>query len=412
MDASGPTLPTRIGRYRVERLLGRGAMGRVLLARDSVLDRDVAVKLLRDDLGLAPEQRDSLVDRMRHEAKACARVTHPNIVGLFDMGEDPAVGLYLVFEYAEGTTLKDRLAQGPIPPTLTARIAREIGGALSTAHQNGVLHRDVKPENIILTEHGSKIADFGIARVPNSTLTKNGGLLGTPAYSAPECIIDGDFSAQSDQFSLAATLYEALCRRRAFPGEDAVAVATRITNEEPPPIAQACELDRHVDEVLARALHKDPDKRFPSAGEFGDALAEALGPGARAALPTVPDSYHRRNHSPQASNAARNLIGGGAVGVLLGVALMRVAGGGLGEEPREPVEATEHGTSHAVAWLASSPEERPRAPQPSARRVASPSPSASVAFRAAPAGCASAPPAPVPVPAQDAGRASDVDAGN
>jgi hypothetical protein len=167
-----------------------------------------------------------------------------------------------------------------------------------------------------------------------------------------------------------------------------------------------------VDEVLARALHKDPDKRFPSAGEFGDALAEALGPGARAALPTVPDSYHRRNHSPQASNAARNLIGGGAVGVLLGVALMRVAGGGLGEEPREPVEATEHGTSHAVAWLASSPEERPRAPQPSARRVASPSPSASVAFRAAPAGCASAPPAPVPVPAQDAGRASDVDAGN
>ncbi|HEV8551027.1 MAG TPA: serine/threonine-protein kinase, partial [Polyangiaceae bacterium] len=271
MDAREVPLPPRIGRYRIERLLGRGAMGRVLLAKDLVLDRDVAVKLLRDDLAIEPEQRHALIDRMRHEAKACARVSHPNIVALFDMGEDPSIGLYLVFEYAAGTTLKERLARGPLPAEFVARIAREIGSALSTAHASGVLHRDIKPENIILTEHGSKVADFGIARVPNSTLTRDGGLLGTPAYSAPECITHGEFSPHSDQFSLAATLYEALSQKRAFPGDDAVTVANRIQSEEPPPIAQSLSLDPHVDGVLERALSKDPEARFASVGEFGDA---------------------------------------------------------------------------------------------------------------------------------------------
>jgi serine/threonine-protein kinase len=327
-------------------------------------------------------------------------VTHPNIVGLFDMGEDPGLGLYLVFEYVEGTNLKDRLAQGPLPPALTARVAREIGGALSTAHANGVLHRDVKPENIILTEHGSKIADFGIARVPNSTLTKNGGLLGTPAYSAPECIVDGEFSAASDQFSLAATLYEALSRKRAFPGEDAVAVATRITNEEPPGIAEACGFDRHVDDVLARALSKAPERRFPTAGEFGDAFAEALGHGSRAALPTLPDERHR--HAPQTSSGTRNAIGGGAVGVLLGVAAMRLTSG-LGEAERDPAPQPPPKVARPIAWLAPAPEERPRpSAHPSARRAPSALPSAE------PAPAPPAPSASVPKPvAPDATKASD-----
>ena len=127
MDAREAPLPARIGRYRIERLLGRGAMGRVVLARDLVLDRDVAVKLLRDDLGLEPEQQRALVERMRHEAKACARVGHPNIVAALRHGRGAELGLYLVFEYASGTTLKDRLAQGPLrpatPPTWRARSA-------------------------------------------------------------------------------------------------------------------------------------------------------------------------------------------------------------------------------------------------------------------------------------------------
>src|SRR3954462_284095 len=289
MEPTDPGLPTQIGRYRVERLLGRGAMGRVLLAHDPVLDRSVAIKLLRDDLNIPPEQHDALLHRMRQEARASARVSHPNIVALHDMGEDPSLGLCLVFEYAEGLTLKERLQRGPLGPEAAAKLAREVGDALTTAHTAGVLHRDIKPENIILTPTGAKVADFGIARVPDSTLTRDGGLLGTPAYSAPECIETGRFSPLSDQFSLAATLYEAVSGQRAFPGEDAIAVATRITNEEPPGIAELSGLDPHVDDVLARGLSKTPSARFEDARAFGAALAEALGQSPRQRLPTLPD---------------------------------------------------------------------------------------------------------------------------
>ena len=321
MEPSEPGLPTQIGRYQIERLLGRGAMGRVLLAHDPVLDRSVAIKLLRDDLNIPPEQHDTLLHRMRQEARASARVSHPNIVALHDMGEDPTLGLCLVFEYAEGLTLKERLLKGPLGPEAAAKLAREVGDALTTAHSAGVLHRDIKPENIILTPTGAKVADFGIARVPDSTLTRDGGLLGTPAYSAPECIASGKFSPLSDQFSLAATLYEAVSGQRAFPGEDAIAVATRITTDEPPGIAELAGLDRHVDEVLARGLAKLPSARFSDARAFGAALAEALWQSPRQQLPTLPDERHR-THAPtaQESRTTRLVIGGAAIGALLGIA--------------------------------------------------------------------------------------------
>jgi eukaryotic-like serine/threonine-protein kinase len=371
MDAREAPLPPRIGRYRIERLLGRGAMGRVLLARDLVLDREVAVKLLRDDLGLEPEQHRALVDRMRQEAKACARVGHPHIVQLFDMGEEPSLGLYLVFEYASGTTLKQRIDQAQLQPGAAADVAREIGDALTTAHESGVLHRDVKPENIILTPQGSKIADFGIARVPNSTLTKNGGILGTPAYSAPECIARGEFSAQSDQFSLAATLYEALSRRRAFPGEDAVTVAARIANDEPPGIADSCGLDPHVDGVLARALAKDPEKRFASTREFGDALAEALGRRTRGALPTLPDERHEVQRRAEPHAGARLLVGGAAAGALLGIAGIQLTSG-LKEREHAALAEPATATAPPVAWLSESPlaKTRPSASASSRRPAA------------------------------------------
>jgi serine/threonine-protein kinase len=278
-----------IGRYRLVRLIGQGAMGRVYLAHDPILDRHVAIKLLRDDLGLPPENLETLYDRMRQEARASARVSHPNIVALYDMGEDVQLGLYLVFEYIEGQTLKQRIQQGRLGPELVRRLALELGGALSLAHEAGVLHRDIKPENVMLARTGSKIADFGIARVPDSTLTRDGRLLGTPAYSAPEAISHGTFSPASDQFSLATTLYEALCLHRAFPGDDAVAVAARITYEEPPGVAAICGLDTRVDTVFARALSKNPRARFDSCERFGQALAEALDLPGRRSVPTVPE---------------------------------------------------------------------------------------------------------------------------
>lgn len=253
-------------------------MGRVLLARDTVLGRKVAIKLLRDDLGLPPETRDELFLRMRHEARAAARVSHPNLVTLHDMGESPEEGVYLVFEYVPGKTLRDVVEQdGPLPPGDVARLARELGSALDAAHAAGVLHRDIKPENIMLAPFGAKIADFGIARIPDSTLTRAGGLVGTPAYCAPEALSSGVFSPASDQFSLAATLYEALFGVRAFPGEDALTVAARIAADTPKPLAGRRGLDPRVDAALQRAMAKDPESRFPSCTAFTDALIEALG---------------------------------------------------------------------------------------------------------------------------------------
>lgn len=356
----------QVGRYAVVRSLGQGAMGRVLLAHDPVLDRDVAVKLLRDDLGISDDQQGALFERMRQEARASARVSHPNIVALHDMGEDTHLGLYLVFEYVEGPSLKDRVQRGGMGPEAAAVLAQQLGDALSTAHTTGVLHRDIKPENVIMAKTGAKIADFGIARVPDSTLTRDGGLLGTPAYSAPESISEGRFSPKSDQFSLAATLYEVISLHRAFPGEDAVTVATRIQNEEPAPVARLCGLDPHVDTVLARALSKNPKGRFASCEEFGRALAEALRVTPRAQMPTFPDAKHQRAAELRlGARSVRIALGGAAIGTLVTLGALS-----LTEELRRPPRpraelraiAQSKGPA-ATGWLAPATTSTPGVPR-------------------------------------------------
>ncbi|WP_437693432.1 serine/threonine-protein kinase [Sorangium sp. So ce176] len=291
-------LPAALGRYHVQRLLGEGAMGRVLLAHDPVLDRDVALKHLRDDLRIPRDVREQLVVRMRHEARAAARVTHPNLVTLHDVGEDPDFGLYLVFEYVEGPTLKQQLLDRPLSAAQAARLARELGEALTIAHRAGIVHRDIKPENIILSAKGGKIADFGIARIPDSTLTHQGGLMGTPAYSAPETFRAGKFSPESDQFSLAAVMYEAISGKRAFPGDDAVSVASKIASDEPSPIARELGVPPSLDQVLARGLSKRPEERYPSCDAFGAAFADSLEWAASSQMP------RRMLEPPVAASAA------------------------------------------------------------------------------------------------------------
>jgi serine/threonine-protein kinase len=300
---------------------------------------------------------------MRQEARASARVNHPNIVALHDMGDHPELGLFLVFEYIRGETLKDRLERGPVGPAAVARLAREVGSALATAHAAGVLHRDIKPENIMLCPTGAKVADFGIARVPDSTLTFGGGLLGTPAYSAPEALSDAKFSPQSDQFSFAATLYEALSGRRAFPGDDAMAVAARIQTEDPPRIAAACGVDVHVDTILARGLLKYPRGRFDTCEELGNALAEALELSPRTAMPTLPDRMHQAAADEMAgSRNARAMVLGLVVGVALTLGVYQLAG--LGDDESEALlETSAHASAlpsedpAPVAWLAERPAE-------------------------------------------------------
>ncbi len=362
MASRATPLPVEIGRYQIVRLHGQGAMGRVLLAHDPVLDRDVAVKLLRDDLTIPDDQRQALLDRMRQEARAAARVSHPNIVALHDMGEDPSLGLYLVFEYLAGSTLKERLERGPLGPAAAAKLAVELGSALTTAHEAGVLHRDIKPENIILATAGGKIADFGIARVPDSTLTLGGVLLGTPAYSAPEALSGGQFSAKSDQFSMAATLYEAISGRRAFPGEDAVAVASKIQTDDPPPVSDVAGVDPPVDVVLSRALSRDPRARFDTCSEFGAALCEALKAAPRAAMQTLPDEIHRAAQDATGVRVARAATGGIAIGAMLAIAGFQLTSHLRQDDAKSPatptamVAAPKPIEAEPVAWLAEAPK--------------------------------------------------------
>lgn len=277
--------PRTIGRYEVERLLGQGGMGRVWLARDTVLGRRVAIKVLRDDLALPPSVRDELVTRMRHEAQAAAAVSHPNIVTLHDMGEDDVVGLFLVFEYVSGPradgpeSLRDRLRDGPLPLNDVAKLARELGSALTFAHAAGVIHRDIKPENILFSRTGCKIADFGIARIPDSTITRVNTVLGTPAYTSPEALSKADFGPGSDQFAFAATLYEAATGVRAFGGDDPIVTAGKVSSEPPPPLDGAVgssAVVRSLNAALAKGVAKEVGDRFASCVDLGEAVARAI----------------------------------------------------------------------------------------------------------------------------------------
>jgi serine/threonine-protein kinase len=277
--------PRTIGRYDVERLLGQGGMGRVWLARDTVLGRRVAIKVLRDDLALPPRVREELVTRMRHEAQAAAAVSHPNIVTLHDMGEDRVVGLFLVFEYVAGPradgpeSLRDRLRDGPLPLADIAKLSRELGSALTFAHAAGVVHRDIKPENILFSRTGAKIADFGIARIPESTITRANTVLGTPAYTSPEALSKAEFGPASDQFAFAATVYEAATGTRAFGGDDAIVTAGKVSSEPPPPIDAgigSANVVRSLNAALAKGLAKEVDARFASCVDLGEAVARAV----------------------------------------------------------------------------------------------------------------------------------------
>jgi serine/threonine-protein kinase len=254
-------------------------MGTVYLAHDADLDRPVAVKTLRD-LVLDAETRDVFLGRFQNEARAAARLHHPNIVQIFDVGDDPDVGPYLVFEYVQGHTLKEEIKKGgPLRRERLIEVAQQVGDALATAHVAGVIHRDLKPENLLITDNGQvKLADFGIARVPNADLTKEGQFLGTPCYSAPETLRSGEYSEQSDLFSFGAVIYEAVSGERAFPGTEAIAVAHAVMNGSPVPPSEAnrgASIPSSVDAAILRALEKKPARRYASARTFVSALREA-----------------------------------------------------------------------------------------------------------------------------------------
>lgn len=272
-------LPRTIGRYQVERLLGAGAMGNVYLGRDPELDRLVALKTVRY-ASISHDSLDTFLERFKNEARAAAKLHQRSIVQVYDVGEDAEVGPYLVFEYVPGSTLKQILkARGPLSPEAVCLLADEVADALAAAHHHKIIHRDLKPDNLLVTEDGhTKLADFGVARLPNADLTREGQFLGTPCYAAPETLRQGLYGPETDLFSMATVLYEAVTGVRAFPGDDAVAVAHKVIHDvpdRPSVVGRGMRVPKEVDAVFRRALEKDPRDRFATPHDLARALRAA-----------------------------------------------------------------------------------------------------------------------------------------
>jgi tRNA A-37 threonylcarbamoyl transferase component Bud32 len=320
-------------RYEVRSTLGRGGMAQVYRATDRVLGRTVAVKVL--SRRFSEDRR--FVARFRREAQASAGLNHPHVVSVFDTGSHDGVH-YIVMEYVEGETLGAILARaGPLPLDRAARIAADVAEALESAHRQGLVHRDVKPGNVMIDRQGRvKVVDFGIARAAaDDTLTQTGTVLGTASYLSPEQARGDRVDARSDVYSLGCVLYEMVTGRTPFAADTSVAMAFRHVNEEPrPPSELRPEVPARLDAVVMRALEKEPDRRFRSAAEMREALLATLS-GAPASTTAGGDTEVMPAAPPAPAPPARRWwIAAGVVAVLLallGIALLA----GTGTSPRE-----------------------------------------------------------------------------
>ncbi len=260
------------GRYRLLEEVARGGMAQVWAAEDPVLRRRVAVKIL--DPTLADDE--TVHRRFRHEAVAAARLAHPGIVATYDTGEDHGVA-YIVMEFVEGTTLRRLLdARKRLDVDETADIGAQVADALAHAHARGLVHRDVKPGNVLVEPDGRvKVTDFGIAKAAGSSeLTRAGAVVGTARYLAPEQVSAEPVDERTDIYALGLVLYEMLCGNTPFDGESEIANAVARLHAVPVPVGLARpEVPRAVQEVIARCLAREPDDRPGSAREVRDALA-------------------------------------------------------------------------------------------------------------------------------------------
>jgi hypothetical protein len=275
------------GRYRVGELLGRGGMAEVYAGFDERLDRPVAIKLLRPEMAARPGVRE----RFEGEALAAARLSHPNVVAVYDAGED-GDRAYIVMERLPGDTLADRLGGGPVDPEWLRAIAGDALGALGAAHAAGLVHRDVKPGNILISAEGcAKVADFGIAKsleVAGVDLTGTNQLVGTPAYLAPERIDGQPASPRSDLYALGVVLYEALTEVRPFTGDTPLAVAYSVRHADVVPVAERRpDVPADLAAVVDRAMQREPARRFATASEMAAALGVGAAPGGAATAATA-----------------------------------------------------------------------------------------------------------------------------
>jgi len=267
------------GRYRILEVIGRGAMGVVYRAQDPLIERELAIKTLNPDL--PPEAMAEVRERFLREARAAGKLSHPNIVTVYDVGEQDGEA-YMAMELLSGRPLKQLLPE-PLAPETAADLAAQVADALHHAHVNSIVHRDVKPANIVVSDAGlAKLTDFGMAWIPSSTMTQAGAALGSPKYMSPEQVTGQAVEPRSDVFCLGVVLYEMLTGRTPFAREGdeiALDVMDRIAAEPHPPLREVRPgLPAAFEAIIDRALAKKPEERFASAAEMAAALRACVAP--------------------------------------------------------------------------------------------------------------------------------------
>ena len=313
------------GRYELEELVGSGGMSNVFRAHDRLLERTVALKILHEQY----TRDEDYVERFRREARAVAQLTHPNIVTVIDRGEQDG-RQFIVFEYVDGENLKELSARGPLDVREAIGLALQVARALSFAHARGLVHRDVKPQNVLLNDDGqAKVTDFGIARsLDVHGVTQTGTVLGTSDYIAPEQARGQKVDPKTDIYSLGVVLYELLTGEVPFSGDNFVAVAMRHVSEPPPSVLEhRPDCPVRVDLAIQRAMAKDPADRFASmdelCAELEACLAELDGRDGEGATMIVPPPPRPRRHEA-AARASAFPVG---IALIVLLAALLVAGG-------------------------------------------------------------------------------------
>lgn len=347
MSATPSLLYSTLGHYQLLREAGRGGMSMVYEAVDNRIGRRVALKVLALQMPASPEAQDARVARFKREARAIARLSHPNIVAVYDIGDENGQH-FIVMEFLEGETLRERTTQGPVAPQKAAVILRQVAAGLDAVHAAGIVHRDIKPSNVMLLPDGQvKLMDFGVARQHEDTLvTQAGAMVGSPVYMSPEQANGAEHGTATDLWSLGVILYEMLAGRAPFVGGSIPNVLYQVAHATPAPLPDA---SPSVQQVLDRALDKNPARRFGSGKEMADAFESALAvPAPPAAVRAVPSPAAAPRVPRKAAGGARGRrVGAGALLLALGaVGLLALAPRPVAHGPLRPHQARSVSAGH------------------------------------------------------------------